>query len=330
VADHARAQRVAIVVGAAEAGGAPGVRVGVREFVAGRSGEYHVRMVRPAGAPPDTAEYQLVATRRASFDPASAADTDVTRTGVVLGSSRGPGVGETGTPVTLATNLFDGEGWRWDIGSDGSIADGTRDAYDVGVRLRDFRDADGIGTRGTGGREIDLGPARVSSTDGQNLPLDLSRSIYVSPTRGFTRFLETVCNVGDRPATYRLRVDSNLGSGGEFTVPLWLVDKYATAGRAGRPFGDLLQPMMLPPGVSSIHTPRMTTGTIAGTGPDSAASPSQDVITVDASSTVVTIDGMADIHEVTQKIDDIIKSRTSEARTSAVDARSHPAALERN
>ena len=93
------------------------------------------------------------------------------------------------------------------------------------------------------------------------------------------------------------RVDSNLGSGGEFTVPLWLVDRFASAGRAGRAFGDLLQPMLLPPGVSSVHTPRMTTGTIAGAGVDSAASPSQDFVTTDASSVVTPIDGFSDISQ---------------------------------
>ena len=96
---------------------------------------------------------------------------------------------------------------------------------------------------------------------------------------------------------YRANPSSTLGSGGEFTVPLWLVDRFATAGRAGRPFGDLLQPMMLPSGVSSIHTPRMTTGTVAGLQTDNSAAPSQDFVTTDAASNVVTIAGEAVISQ---------------------------------
>ena len=100
---------------------------------------------------------------------------------------------------------------------------------------------------------------------------------------------------GSEPEIRMTRVDSNLGTGGEFTVPLWLVDLFASAGRAGRAFGDLLQPMLLPPGVSSVHTPRMTTGTTAGIAADSQPTPSQDFVTTDASSVVITIAGMSDI-----------------------------------
>ena len=88
------------------------------------------------------------------------------------------------------------------------------------------------------------------------------------------------------------RVDSNLGTGGEFTIPLWLIDKFATAGRAGRPFGDLLQPMVLPAGVSSIHVPRITIGSTVGNQQfDGAATPGGDPVTADTNSNVVTIAG---------------------------------------
>ena len=90
---------------------------------------------------------------------------------------------------------------------------------------------------------------------------------------------------------------SALGSGGEFDVPLWLVSKFATAGRAGRAFGDLLQPMLLPKGVSSIHTPRMTTGNVASVQTDGAAVNSQDVATIDAFSAVVTIAGEGEVSQ---------------------------------
>lgn len=85
------------------------------------------------------------------------------------------------------------------------------------------------------------------------------------------------------------------GSGAEFTVPGWLVDKFASASRAGRTLADLVGSMPLPKGVSSIHVPRMTTGFIAGNTIDGQASPSGDLVTTDASSAVATISGQADV-----------------------------------
>ena len=96
---------------------------------------------------------------------------------------------------------------------------------------------------------------------------------------------------------YRVAPNSSLGTMGEFDIPLWLVNKFATAGRAGRAFGDLLQPMVLPKGVQSIHTPRMTTGNVANVQVDSGAVASQDVITTDASSNVVTIAGEGNVSQ---------------------------------
>ena len=96
---------------------------------------------------------------------------------------------------------------------------------------------------------------------------------------------------------YRVNPNSALGTGGEFDVPLWLPTMFATAGRAGRPFADALQPMVLPPGCSSIHTPRITPGSLTNMQIDSGAVSSQDIQTVDASSNVITIAGEADISQ---------------------------------
>ncbi len=99
------------------------------------------------------------------------------------------------------------------------------------------------------------------------------------------------------PIEYRTNPTSGVGFGGEFDVPLWLIDKFATSARAGRPFGDLLDPMVLPAGVTSIHTPRMTTGNTTSTQTDGGAVASQDVVTTDASSNVVTIAGHGDVSQ---------------------------------
>jgi Phage capsid family len=93
------------------------------------------------------------------------------------------------------------------------------------------------------------------------------------------------------PIEYRVAPNSTLGTGGEFDIPLYLVDRFATAGRAGRPFGDLLQPMVLPSGVTSVHTPRINVGTTTADQVDGGAVSNTDFTTVDASSNVVTIAG---------------------------------------
>jgi len=84
-------------------------------------------------------------------------------------------------------------------------------------------------------------------------------------------------------------------TGGEFAPPLWAIDQFTTQARAGRVLADLVTKMVLPPGVSSVHTPKMTTGADA---PIQTAQnlPVQDTdeVTADAQSSVVTISGEED------------------------------------
>ena len=47
----------------------------------------------------------------------------------------------------------------------------------------------------------------------------------------------------------RANPSSVLGSGGEFDVPLSMLDKFASAGRAGRTLADLVTTTPLPPGI---------------------------------------------------------------------------------
>lgn len=98
----------------------------------------------------------------------------------------------------------------------------------------------------------------------------------------------------DLEATFEQRLNPNtsLGTGGEFAVPLWLIDRFASASRAGRPLGDLLQPLPLPRGVHSINVPRMTTGSLEGIQPaEGGGEVENDLVTTGVSSNVVTIDG---------------------------------------
>ena len=104
---------------------------------------------------------------------------------------------------------------------------------------------------------------------------------------------------GRAPADVEYRVNPNttVGTGGEFAPPWWLVDRFASGARAGRPLADLCNPMPLPRGVSSVHIPRMTTASLAGVMPDGGAVPGQDLVTTDVSSIVATIAGQLDVSQ---------------------------------
>jgi len=95
----------------------------------------------------------------------------------------------------------------------------------------------------------------------------------------------------------RVNPNSTAGTGGEFDVPLWLMDRFADSVSAHRPLGDLCNPLPLPDGVQSIHIPRITTGAILAPQSDGGAVASQDIVTTDASSNVVTIAGMMDVSQ---------------------------------
>lgn len=95
----------------------------------------------------------------------------------------------------------------------------------------------------------------------------------------------------------RANPSSALGAGGEFDVPLSMLDKFASGARAGRALADLVGSTLLPPGISSIHIPRMTTGTQTTAQIDTEASASQDIVTTDIVSPVVTIAGHLDVSQ---------------------------------
>ena len=95
----------------------------------------------------------------------------------------------------------------------------------------------------------------------------------------------------------RANPSSALGSGGEFDVPLSMLDKFASGARAGRPLADLIGTTPLPPGISSIHIPRMTTGSQTTIQIDTEAVTSQDLITTDITTPVVTIAGQLDVSQ---------------------------------
>lgn len=63
-------------------------------------------------------------------------------------------------------------------------------------------------------------------------------------------------------AEYEYRVNPNLevGHGGEFAPPLWLISQFATARRPGQVLQRLIPTFDLPKGVSSVNMPRILVG----------------------------------------------------------------------
>ena len=101
-------------------------------------------------------------------------------------------------------DLTDGEGFRWDIRSDGRILQGTDDAFDdafdhVGVPSREAVSQDG--------RDVVIGPSTIGN-------VEVTRNIHVPDDQGYARFLEIVTNNTATVQNHTVPIFSNLGSDG--------------------------------------------------------------------------------------------------------------------
>lgn len=82
------------------------------------------------------------------------------------------------------------------------------------------------------------------------------------------------------------------GAGGEFAPPAWHIGEFAALARAGRVTADLCQKDVLPPGISSINLPKVSTGTTAGVqATQNSALSDTAMTTTSVSSGITTIGG---------------------------------------
>ena len=111
--------------------------------------------------------------------------------------------------ITLPKYLYDADNYLWDIRGDGSITNGTNDAYDGG------HDYDGFAyfSNGllVGGREVIIGPAIISG-------LEITRRIYVPNNFAYARFLEVIHNPGATPIDITVPIRTDLGSDYETVI----------------------------------------------------------------------------------------------------------------
>lgn len=112
----------------------------------------------------------------------------------------------------MATNLTDGDGYLWDIQNNGTISDGSSDAFDGGLNLQINGAYFPITTQTTefGGRQVVM-----SSTIGV---FDVTRKVYVPADDGWARYLETITNTSGTAQTFTLTISSNSGNDGNFNI----------------------------------------------------------------------------------------------------------------
>jgi hypothetical protein len=91
-------------------------------------------------------------------------------------------------------------------------------------------------------------------------------------------------------------ISTSTGSAGYFTPPLWALEDWASAARAGRPFADLCWTSLpLPPGIHSVNVPHWTVGLATGPQTDGGSVDSSSAADLFATSTVTTIAGTQDV-----------------------------------
>lgn len=108
--------------------------------------------------------------------------------------------------IPLSTSLTDRDGFFWDIQQNGSINNGTIDAYDGGLTLSGFPNF-------VGGQTEDNDREIVIGSSANNEGLEISRKIYVPDNQSWARFLEIVTNVSDAPINHTVDIETNFGSG---------------------------------------------------------------------------------------------------------------------
>lgn len=107
--------------------------------------------------------------------------------------------------VYLPLTMTDGTGYQWDIQTNGSIDNGSNDAFDGGMVLSGFW-AYGEAATEDADRELVIGPY-VSGN------FSIFRKVYIPDTgQGFARYLEIITNNSGSVATFNLQVYTNLGS----------------------------------------------------------------------------------------------------------------------
>jgi Carboxypeptidase regulatory-like domain/Bacterial TSP3 repeat/Bacterial Ig-like domain (group 2) len=118
----------------------------------------------------------------------------------------------TNNAVNLPTNLFDFNNFRFDIQPDGTLVDGTQDAYDGGLHLSLFASGTELPFTGSSVGFTEENGTQVVIQQPGLANLDVTRKIFVPNTGYFARYMEILTNSGTAPVTVDAQIFSNLGS----------------------------------------------------------------------------------------------------------------------
>lgn len=98
------------------------------------------------------------------------------------------------------------------------------------------------------------------------------------------------------PFEARVTPNRTDGQGGYFVPPVWWIDEYIKALRAGRVAAGLCRQMDLPEGTDSINIPKISTATLTGyQGQDNAPLPGQDFTDTAVTANIKTLGGQSDV-----------------------------------
>ena len=139
--------------------------------------------------------------------------------GLAAGQEKGIHIDE-GRSVGFSWYVNDGAGFRWDISSNGQVADGTNDAYDGGMQLRiagTYFSAGSQGRMSKDGREVEIGPWSHAA-------LRIWRRVYVDDKAGYCRWIDIFENPSGGMQTAAVQYYSNMGGTTNLT--------YTTGGRS--------------------------------------------------------------------------------------------------
>lgn len=101
-------------------------------------------------------------------------------------------------------DVYDGDGYLWDINGDGSIYDGTGNAFNTAMDNYDL-DASNYLT-------VTSGQFYSNQTYITYSGVMTQRQVYVSQSEGYARFYDYVQNLSDQAVSYTYEVDTRFGS----------------------------------------------------------------------------------------------------------------------
>ena len=126
----------------------------------------------------------------------------------------------TGRNTNFMWTTKDLRKFQWDISNNGSVSNGSDDAYDGGMQLQ----VNGSGFSGFSSGRIDATGTEVEIGPWRHQNLSIYRRIFVNRERGYCRWVDIFENNQASDITVSLRYYSNMGEGTQRT--------YTTAGKA--------------------------------------------------------------------------------------------------